>query len=778
MKKVISLIIIFLSFINVPVLSANTSQKINLPNCNKAISKDRFISFDKQIIKKIEIDINNHRKWTVNGVRILTGNFRFVPSKYKKRFNAKVSVSYEDDLKCFFEASVRHSGDQKDHISIQGNNIIQSVDVHLINGNINGITKFKLLRPKTRGNLEDEIFLTELLRNLNYLAPRSMVLDARINKSNSFMLFQEKAAKELLEFNNRREGPILEGDERFFFTRVEEIPDNQISNWSMGIVPLMNKSAKSMLSKQVNSQIINKSINHEKMSYNAITNLNLIYLHFSNSFQNKKNNFHYFEYDLDNNLLAFLNPEKTLRLDIYKLLMIATNSHHGLAHSNRKFYWNSIEGYYEPINYDSNPDFNAKHGPIRHPITSQFEKTFNDLEKKLNNIDLKKIKKNLEISGVKFKEKNLKNKINKIISNISSVRKNFKNEDVENTDYKSLYAKETKLLKIFKESLSETHPGIYLVKHKNEEGYLEKCKISENSCNEISLSKNEYEDLLEGELVISGEEYQYLGKNINIKNIIDYKNFNLKKYGNAKIYYDNNTEVELDTNLKSLNIKQKKLGARIYIIGGFLKDLKIEFQGFQNKLTEGQPSNYPIDINGLTGCLSLINLEVENISIKANQSTCEDAVNLVNVRGTVNTISIEDSFQDGLDIDFSNISVENINIKNSYNDCLDLSSGNYKLKNLFLSNCGDKALSVGEKSFLKTNIINVDNSNIGIASKDSSVSFIEEGYLENTKTCISAYNKKQEFNGGLLEVKKLECKNYSVKNNLDNYSKILVNNEF
>ena len=334
------------------------------------------------------------------------------------------------------------------------------------------------------------------------------------------------------------------------------------------------------------------------------------------------------------------------------------------------------------------------------------------------------------------------------------------------------------MLKNFKESLSETHPNIYLVKHKKEEGNLEKCKILENSCNEISLSKKEYEELLEGELVINDEEYQYLGKNINIRNIVEYKNFNLKKYGTAKIYYDNNTLVELDRNLKSLDITQKKLGARIYIIGGHLKDLKINFQGFETQQAKSQPLNYPIDINGLTGCLSLINLKVENISIKANQSTCEDAVNLVNVRGTVDEISIENSFQDGLDIDFSNVSIENINVKNSLNDCLDLSSGNYKLKNLFLSNCGDKALSVGEKSFLKTVKISVDNSNIGIASKDSSLSFIEEGNLKNTKTCISAYNKKQEFNGGLLEVKKLNCKNYLVKNDIDKYSKILVNNEF
>ena len=40
------------------------------------------------------------------------------------------------------------------------------------------------------------------------------------------MLFQEKAAKELLEFNNRREGPILEGDQKYFFELVKDIPDD------------------------------------------------------------------------------------------------------------------------------------------------------------------------------------------------------------------------------------------------------------------------------------------------------------------------------------------------------------------------------------------------------------------------------------------------------------------------------------------------------------------------------------------------------------------------
>ena len=55
------------------------------------------------------------------------------------------------------------------------------------------------------------------------------------------MLFQRKAAKEMLENNKRREGPILEADERFFYKAVSQIEDNNLSGWDVGVVPLMNK---------------------------------------------------------------------------------------------------------------------------------------------------------------------------------------------------------------------------------------------------------------------------------------------------------------------------------------------------------------------------------------------------------------------------------------------------------------------------------------------------------------------------------------------------------
>ena len=106
---------------------------------------------------------------------------------------------------------------------------------------------------------------------------------------------------------------------------------------------------------------------------------------------------------------------------------------------------------------------------------------------------------------------------------------------------------------------------------------------------------------------------------------------------------------------------------------------------------------------------------------------------------------------------------------------MDFSAGNYKINLLDLKNCGDKALSVGEKSFLTLNKIIAKNSSIGVASKDSSIVIIKETDLENLNTCVSAYNKKQEFNGGLIKIKSMDCKNYSRETFIDAHSKIFNN---
>ena len=48
------------------------------------------------------------------------------------------------------------------------------------------------------------------------------MVDGKLNNRLSKMIFQEKAEKEMLEHHKRREGPILEGDEKYKFTWFAE----------------------------------------------------------------------------------------------------------------------------------------------------------------------------------------------------------------------------------------------------------------------------------------------------------------------------------------------------------------------------------------------------------------------------------------------------------------------------------------------------------------------------------------------------------------------------
>ena len=392
------------------------------------------------------------------------------------------------------------------------------------NGHIKGITRFKLYLPGTRGNETDEILQTEILRNLGYIAPRTAKVSVRINQAQSDMMFQEKAVKELLEYNNRGEGPILEGDQKFFFKLVENIPDNQLSNNFVGTPSLRSKSIKTMLAKQSNPEIIFKSEENEIISYDALSKLNLIYLYYSNRFQDEKNNFNYFDYDLDNNLLGLFISKNILKLDVYNLLMQATNSHHSLSVSNRKFYWNSIENFFEPINYDSNIFINESApttttASFRLPISPQFYKAFDVLEKKLSDLDLNKIHNNLKFSGIDLSKDNLNIKINKIIFNLNAIKKTYLNMDNEIVDHNHFKLIDNNILTKFNDTLNEISPNVYLVKHNQDNGQLQRCKIYLKKCEYYYFSNNNLADLLGGELVLDKKVYQYLGKSLDFKKI-------------------------------------------------------------------------------------------------------------------------------------------------------------------------------------------------------------------------------------------------------------------
>ena len=119
------IILFFLISIFPTILSADI-----VPYCNNKISQDVLKKLDNSKIEKIEIKAHKYKNWMRNSLNILIGNFRFIPEKFKQRFDANIVVKFENNLVCNFTGRMRHSGDEKDHIKLLGNSIIQSLDIH------------------------------------------------------------------------------------------------------------------------------------------------------------------------------------------------------------------------------------------------------------------------------------------------------------------------------------------------------------------------------------------------------------------------------------------------------------------------------------------------------------------------------------------------------------------------------------------------------------------------------------------------------------------------
>ena len=189
-------------------------------------------------------------------------------------------------------------------------------------------------------------------------------------------------------------------------------------------------------------------------------------------------------------------------------------------------------------------------------------------------------------------------------------------------------------------------------------------------------------------------------------------------------------------------------------------------------------NNFEFDnMYNLTGCLTIIDTLLNEADISGKNFNCEDTVNFIRSSGSLNNIDIRNSRSDSLDADFSQLDFNSINIENSKNDCLDVSYGEYKFKNINLKNFGDKAVSVGEKSKASFDSLNVEGSIMGVASKDSSEVYINNANIKDTKICLNAYKKKQEFNGSFLEVNNFNCKIFEKKIMHDNKSILIVKNE-
>ena len=677
-----------------------------------------------------------------------TGVYNFaISDKYKKKFKSTLIVNFEGNLSCKFRAKIRMTGDIWLHLDWKKGYPVSSIFVEILDGHINSITKFKLLLPKSRDGL-NEIFVTSLFRELNFLSPRSFITSATVNGFNYQYIFQEDLNKEFLENFLMVEGPILEGDERFTTVKDElQLPELSLARLS-------------------NGGYSQKNVTNGKIALTATSKLNQIYLqHHQNKIS--KNQFFYPFDKLHINSDKFFTNQKNKELfQTYEALIYALDADHSLSQDDRRFYFDPIYKYYLPIYYDGKSNILEKEQWHSLEFLSKgasldAKKGAKQASNLIQKVDNKSFKNKLKKNGINLSNEDYKKVISKVLERL---------ETIENSNpAKIKFAKIDKYFSNLNFNITENKKLIF-VNYEEKVFYI--CTFDIQICNKKNLNENK--NYL---AKILGQRYKDSNKTSSLK--IDYLfiddklNYEIgyetseivwnKIEINNQFYlkHNNDVKISVDNNKKEIKILQISNLGRTIISGKKIKEWKFFFNGRDETafISDNKKNTYFLNKNylGITGCVTLIDIEVDNISFFAEKSSCEDTVNFIRAKGKIKIIDILESEYDALDLDFSNLKIDLINISSAKNDCVDLSRGNYQIDNAYLNYCGDKAISIGEKSSPSLNKVKITKSKIGIAAKDSSSVVIEDSFISESKICFSAYRKKQEFSGAKIKVIKTNC---------------------
>ena len=166
---------------------------------------------------------------------------------------------------------------------------------------------------------------------------------------------------------------------------------------------------------------------------------------------------------------------------------------------------------------------------------------------------------------------------------------------------------------------------------------------------------------------------------------------------------------------------------------------------------------------------------IENSDFKDLKS--EDAINLFRCEFKIGNIKIENTFSDAFDADFCVGFMKNCSFLNCGNDGVDISGGRLEISESKFLNIKDKAISAGEESKLKARKCTVQNSSMGIISKDLSVVESIENKLLGCEIGYCAFQKKGEFGPAEILSTSDEITNCSVNNLIEYNSSLTFNGE-
>ena len=533
---------------------------------------------EKKILKNFEINIQDQRKFFKNiselyisGTKSMSNestSFAFIDKKKKRKYASEILVNYKNNGLCKFKAKIRIHGDLFDHIELVNGNPIPSLRVKLDEGNINGITRFILLRPRTRG-YDNEIFITTILRQLKFLAPRTFKTNVKLFNQEVEYLFQESLKKEFLENNNRVEGPILESNEDFENPKIQQMTKISNKEW-------------------IKSNYIKANISLE-----ALHNYNLFFL---KSYKLRNNKFY------SDEILRFnegdLLKNEYLNIGVFDALMYATGSSHHLSYDDRRFYYDPILSQFEPIYYDGNSNvlsyikYDFYTGRLQNifedfkkikalnikdfknykktnqklnnypPVSNIARKGANSAFKKLQKIDKGLLLKNLHNNGFEIISKK---QIDTIINNISKKLQLMASANISDNFVEH---NETIYLNYFDEMNLFTNTNLIFLHNFNDSkknlSFVEICNYKAENCKYSNIDNKSLNKLIEQKglnnnynIFLSMSKKEYLNEKLKRKNNLNSEFKKRKINKDLEFLYNNDPKIDILKDQKKNNYKCK-----------------------------------------------------------------------------------------------------------------------------------------------------------------------------------------------------------------------------
>ena len=198
------------------------------------------------------------------------------------------------------------------------------------------------------------------------------------------------------------------------------------------------------------------------------------------------------------------------------------------------------------------------------------------------------------------------------------------------------------------------------------------------------------------------------------------------------------------------------------------KESRLTHVNFTNLGQLGAP------LTGATGAIMFYESDVSIENTKISGMKSEDSINIIRSTFKLVNLSLQDSSSDGIDIDFSSGSLKNVSVIRCGNDGIDFSGSVVEMSNVDIQDVSDKGISIGERSGLTIEALNVLDARIGVAVKDSSTVDLYESKISNVAVGVAIYQKKIEYGPSSANIWRLVVNEAEDVYRLEEASRVIV----